>query len=99
MEQLMKKLDEQNITVTDYSTMVKVIQASLQRGAIRGEECSTVGRLYDKLIFQGFAFKALMMFIDFCDDDNVRWKFQSQLTMREQCRFKERKKNDKEKSL
>ena len=25
---------------------------------------------YDKLIFQGFAFKALMMFIDFCDDDN-----------------------------
>lgn len=54
---------------------------------------------YDKLIFQGFAFKALMMFIDFCDDDNVRWKFQSQLSMREQCRFKERKKNDKEKTL
>ena len=52
MEQLMKKLDEQNITVADYSTMIKVIQASLQRGAIRGEECSTVGKLYDKLIFQ-----------------------------------------------
>tara|TARA_B100000941_G_C28089369_1_gene342808 strand:- start:25 stop:237 length:213 start_codon:yes stop_codon:yes gene_type:complete len=52
MEQLMKKLDEQNITVTDYSTMIKVIQASLQRGSIRGEECSTVGKLYDKLIFQ-----------------------------------------------
>ena len=40
-----------------------------------------------------------MMFIDFCDNDNVRWKFQSQLSMREQCRFKERKKNDKEKTL
>ena len=52
MEQLMKKLDEQNITVADYGVMIKVIQASLQRGAIRGEECSTVGRLYDKLIFQ-----------------------------------------------
>ena len=52
MEQLMKKLDEQNITVADYGVMVKVIQASLQRGSIRGEGCSTVGRLYDKLIFQ-----------------------------------------------
>ena len=51
MEQLMKKLDEQNITVTDYSTMIKVIQASLQRGAIRAEECSTVGKLYEKLQF------------------------------------------------
>ena len=49
MEQLMKKLDEQNITVTDYSTMIKVIQASLQRGAIRPEECSTVGLIYEKL--------------------------------------------------
>ena len=52
MEQLMKKLDEQNITVADYGVMIKVIQASLKRGSIRGEECSTVGRLYDKLIFQ-----------------------------------------------
>ena len=49
MEQLMKKLDEQNITVTDYSTMIKVIQASLQRGAIRAEELTTVGKLYEKL--------------------------------------------------
>ena len=49
MEQLMKKLDEQNITVTDYSTMIKVIQASLQRGAIRPEECTTVGLIYEKL--------------------------------------------------
>ena len=52
MEQLMKKLDEQNITVAEYGVMVKVIQASLERGSIRGDECSTVGRLYDKLIFQ-----------------------------------------------
>ena len=49
MEQLMKKLDEQNITVADYGVMVKVIQASLQRGTIRAEECSTVGKIYEKL--------------------------------------------------
>ena len=49
MEQLMKKLDEQNITVADYATMIKIIQASLQRGAIRAEECSTVGKIYEKL--------------------------------------------------
>ena len=51
MEQLMKKLDEQNITVADYATMIKIIQASLQRGAIRAEECSTVGKIYEKLQF------------------------------------------------
>ena len=51
MEELIKKLDEQNLTVADYSTMVKIIQASLQRGAIRAEECTTVGTLYDKLKF------------------------------------------------
>ena len=49
MEQLMKKLDEQNITVADYGVMVNVIQASLQRGAIRPEECTTVGLIYEKL--------------------------------------------------
>ena len=51
MKELMEKLNEQNITVTDYSTMIKVIQASLQRGAIRAEECSTVGKIYEKLQF------------------------------------------------
>jgi len=51
MEELIKKIDEQNITVDDYGTMVKIIQASLQRGAIRAEECTTVGRIYDKLQF------------------------------------------------
>ena len=49
MEQLMKKLDEQNLTVADYATIIKIIQASLQRGSIRAEECSTVGKIYEKL--------------------------------------------------
>ena len=59
------------------------------------------GKFYNnnKLIFQGFAFKALMMFIDNCNDNNVRSKFKSQLSMREQCKFKERRKHDKEKTL
>ena len=51
MEQLMKKLDEQNITVQDYATIIKIIQASLQRGSIRAEECTTVGKIYEKLQF------------------------------------------------
>ena len=51
MEQLMKKLDEQNITIADYATMIKIIQASLQRGAIRIDECTTVGKLYEKIKF------------------------------------------------
>lgn len=45
----MKKLDEQNLTVADYATIIKIIQASLQRGTIRAEECSTVGKIYEKL--------------------------------------------------
>ena len=49
MEQLMKKLDKQNLTVADYATIIKIIQASLQRGAIRAEECTTVGTIYEKL--------------------------------------------------
>ena len=51
MEQIMKKLDEQNLTVADYNTIVKIIAASLQRGAIRAEECTTVGKIYEKLSF------------------------------------------------
>jgi hypothetical protein len=51
MEELIKTIDKQNITVDDYMTMVKIIQASLQRGSIRAEECTTVGTLYDKLKF------------------------------------------------
>ena len=47
----MKKLDEQNITVADYATMIKIMQASLQRGAIRIDECTTVGKLYEKIKF------------------------------------------------
>ncbi len=45
----MNKLNEQNLTVVDYGTMIKIIQASLQRGSIRAEECTTVGKLYEKL--------------------------------------------------
>ena len=51
MKGLMEKLDEQNITVADYATIIKIIQASLQRGSIRVEECTTVGKLYEKLQF------------------------------------------------
>ena len=49
MKELLEKLDQQNITVTDYGTMIKIIQASLQRGSIRADECTTVGKLYEKL--------------------------------------------------
>jgi len=49
MKELMDKLEQQNLTVQDYGTLMKVIQASLQRGAIRAEELTTVGKLYEKL--------------------------------------------------
>tara|TARA_B100001057_G_scaffold449408_1_gene490545 strand:- start:7733 stop:7945 length:213 start_codon:yes stop_codon:yes gene_type:complete len=51
MEQLMKKLDEQNFLVNDYQTVMKIIDASLQRGAIRSNECITVGKVYEKCAF------------------------------------------------
>lgn len=50
MKELLEQMNKQNLIVSDYSTMIKIIQASLQRGAIRAEECTTVGQLYDKLI-------------------------------------------------
>ena len=31
--------------------MIKIMQASLQRGAIRIDECTTVGKLYEKIKF------------------------------------------------
>jgi len=49
MKELMDKLEQQNLTVQDYGTLMKVIQASLQRVAIRAEELTTVGKLYEKL--------------------------------------------------
>ena len=57
------------------------------------------GKFYsnDKLVFQGFAFAALKMFIDNCNNDNVNDKFKMQLPMREQCQFKRGGKNDKDK--
>ena len=58
------------------------------------------GKFYvnDKLVFQGFAFKALKMFIGNCNDDNVNKQFEMQLTMRERCQFKREERNDKEKN-
>tara|TARA_Y100001938_G_C7912830_1_gene340483 strand:+ start:40 stop:252 length:213 start_codon:yes stop_codon:yes gene_type:complete len=52
MKELMEKLDEQNITVADYGIMSKVIEAALQRGVIRANEASIVGKLYEKIQFQ-----------------------------------------------
>ena len=49
MKELLEKLDQQNITVADYGIMIKILQESLQRGAIRAEECTTVGLIYEKL--------------------------------------------------
>ena len=49
MKELMEKLNQQNLTVADYNTLLKIIAASLQRGVIRPEECTTIGRLYEKL--------------------------------------------------
>ena len=49
MKELLEQMNKQNLTVSDYSTMIKIIQASLQRGAIRPEECTTVGLIYEKL--------------------------------------------------
>jgi hypothetical protein len=42
-------MNKQNLTVADYNTILKIIAASLQRGAIRPEECTTVGLIYEKL--------------------------------------------------
>ena len=51
MKELMEKLEQQNLTISDYNTIVKIMSASLQRGAIRPEECTTVGRIFEKLQF------------------------------------------------
>ena len=47
----MDKIEQQNLTVADYNTIIKIIAASLQRGAIRPEECTTVGKIFEKLQF------------------------------------------------
>tara|TARA_B100001059_G_scaffold180273_1_gene181027 strand:+ start:220 stop:423 length:204 start_codon:yes stop_codon:yes gene_type:complete len=51
MKELMDKIEQQNLTVADYNTIIKIIAASLQRGAIRPEECTTVGKIFEKLQF------------------------------------------------
>ena len=52
MEELFKRVQEQVITQEDFLTMLKVIDASVQRGAIRSGELTTVGKLWDKLTLQ-----------------------------------------------
>ena len=49
MKELLEQMNKQNLTVADYNTMIKIIAASLQRGAICPEECTTVGLIYEKL--------------------------------------------------
>ena len=49
MKELLEQMNKQNLTVADYNTMLKIIAASLQRGVIRPEECTTVGLIYEKL--------------------------------------------------
>lgn len=58
------------------------------------------GKFYinDRLVFQGFAFKAIKIFIDNCNDAKVRKHFKTQLTMREKNRFNREEKNVKEKA-
>ena len=51
MKEILEQMNKQNLTVADYNTMIKIISASLQRGAIRPEECTTVGLIYEKLKF------------------------------------------------
>ena len=51
MKEIMEKLEQQNLTMVDYNTIIKIIAASLQRGAIRPEECTTVGLIHEKLQF------------------------------------------------
>ena len=49
MKELLEQMNKQNLTVADYNTIIKIIAASLQRGVIRPEECTTVGLIYEKL--------------------------------------------------
>ena len=51
MKEIMEKANQQMITNEDYLTMVEIIQAALQRGAIKPEEMVTVGGVYEKLKF------------------------------------------------
>ena len=39
----------------------------------------------------------MKMFINYCDNENVKHKFKPQLTMREKCKFKREERYDKEK--
>ena len=70
---------------------------------IQHKSPSAISKLKDNLIkmISSKIANGVRKFIlrDNCNDNNVRSKFKSQLSMREQCKFKERRKNDKEKTL
>lgn len=56
----------------------------------------SIGTFYvnDRLMFRGFSYVAMNMFIRACDDPNVTEKFRAQLEMREKPKFKEDKSSD-----
>lgn len=55
------------ITVNDIETVVKIIDAMVQRGAVRGEELSIVGALRDK--FSAIVLDATSTTTEEVDDD------------------------------
>ena len=48
---ILDKTQEQTIVVEDLLVIIKLIQASAQRGSIKANELKTVGNLYDKINF------------------------------------------------
>ena len=48
MKELLEQRNKQNHTEADNNTMLKIIAAYLQRGAIRHEEWISVGLIYEK---------------------------------------------------
>jgi len=48
---ILDKTQEQTIVVDDLLVIIKLIQASAQRGSIKANELKTVGNLYDKINF------------------------------------------------
>tara|TARA_Y100001937_G_C7053118_1_gene300093 strand:- start:181 stop:426 length:246 start_codon:yes stop_codon:yes gene_type:complete len=49
MEDIMKKVQEQNLTLQDYQMIRGIIHNCSKRGAFSGDELATVGGVYDKL--------------------------------------------------
>jgi hypothetical protein len=53
----------------------------------------------DRLMFKGFSYVAISMFIRSCDNPNVTEKFRAQLEMREKPKFKEDRSSDNKSQL